>query len=234
MLGERFSSFVGLYPMPSRYALTVGEYAGWVAERERLDLDLTVARLSGWTREMYYTETGLPWVAPSPNIPTPGAALLFSGTCLFEGTNLSEGRGTTRSFELIGAPWLSGSRLANHLNKLGLQGLGFREAFFTPTFSKHSGKLCSGVQIHITDPREANPFAAVLYMLEYIQSEYPDDFELEKREIIDEGAPKYFIDLLAGTDALSSGRVDARSILEEHAPKIKLFKEETERFLLYH
>lgn len=150
-------SFIGMYDLPQRYALTCGELARLVNERFGLGAALEVVPLAGWRREMLWRDTGLAWVNPSPNIATPDAALLYNGTCLFEGTTLSEGRGTTRPFELIGAPWLDARAFAAALEDLALPGVRFRPASFTPMFHKHAGELCHGVQVHVTEPWEVRP-----------------------------------------------------------------------------
>lgn len=152
MLDPAFRSFVGRYPVPVRHGLTLGELATLIHDRF-LDgkVDLTVVRMEGWRREMRFDETGLPWVPPSPNIPTPETTLLYPGTCLFEGTNLSLGRGTTRPFELVGAPWIDPPALARALRALDLPGLAFRETYFKPAFDRFAGEVCGGVQIHLTE-----------------------------------------------------------------------------------
>lgn len=229
LLDERFASFVGLYAMPSRYGLTIGEYALWLKEYRRLDLELTVIPLAGWARWMYRPDTGIPWVAPSPNIPTATTALLFSGTCMFEGTNLSEGRGTTQPFEQIGAPWLDGAALEAGMNAMALPGLRFRRVYFTPMFSKHQGKLCGGVQLHVTDPRAANPFAASLYMLAAIGALHPEKLAFRPREQV----AQMKIELLLGTDAIGDGKLDVEALMAEHAPKVRGFQEQTMVYRLY-
>ena len=151
LLDERVSSFVGRFPIPTRYALTVGEYALWVKRRLKLDLDLNVIPMEGWDRSMYYADTGRLFVPPSPNLATLHALNVYPGTCIFEGTNISEGRGTTLPFELIGAPFLDGEKLADAMNAKQLPGFYFRSAYFTPVCSKFAGELCSGVQIYVTN-----------------------------------------------------------------------------------
>ena len=137
-------SFVGAFPIPIRYGLTPGELAGFIKDTQKLDVALAVVKLKNWRRSQWYDETGLVWVPPSPNIPTLEAALVYPGTCFMEGTNLSEGRGTTKPFELIGAPWIDGLKLAESLNRTNLPGVLFRATAFTPTFSKFSGEACQG------------------------------------------------------------------------------------------
>src|SRR5262249_46950024 len=147
----RAASFVGLYPLPARHGMTIGELAAYLNETHALGCDLTVVPMQGWRRAMRWEDTGLPWVAPSPNMPTPDTARVYPGGCLIEGPNLSEGRGTTRPFELVGAPFLDGRRLATALGRRALPGVAFRPAVFRPAFHKYRGQLCGGVQVHVTD-----------------------------------------------------------------------------------
>jgi uncharacterized protein YbbC (DUF1343 family) len=150
-LDPTYRSFVGRYQVSVRYGLTLGELATLINDRFLAGkADLTVAPMEGWRREMRFDETGLPWVPPSPNIPTTETALLYPGACLIEGTNLSLGRGTTRPFEVVGAPWVDPSTLAGALRGLALPGLAFRETYFKPAFDRFAGEVCGGVQVHIT------------------------------------------------------------------------------------
>src|SRR6266436_8006729 len=158
MPDPRFASFVGLHPLPTRHGMTIGEVAGYLNDTHGLGCDLTVVPMLGWRRAMLWEDTGLPWVAPSPNMPTPDTARVYPGGCLVEGTNLSEGRGTTRPFEWIGAPYLDGHRYAAALDAMSLPGVRFRPARFIPTFHKWAGEVCGGVQIHVTDRRRFRPF----------------------------------------------------------------------------
>jgi uncharacterized protein YbbC (DUF1343 family) len=153
-----FASFVGLYPLAIRHGMTIGELAGYLNEQHRLGCRLTVVPMRGWRRAMLWEDTGLPWVPPSPNMPTLDTALVYPGGCLIEGTNLSEGRGTTRPFEWIGAPYLDAHRYAAALERLRLPGVRFRPARLQPTFHKWAGRLCDGVQIHVTDANRFKPF----------------------------------------------------------------------------
>ena len=151
MLVNGFESFVGLYPIPMRHGMTIGELARLFNEHFGIGADLEVVAMEGWRREMYYESTGLPWVLPSPNMPTVDTAVVYPGTVLCEGTNVSEGRGTTRPFELVGAPWVVAERLADVMNRFDLPGVRFRPASFEPTFHKHAGASCGGCQIHVLD-----------------------------------------------------------------------------------
>jgi len=169
-LAEGVRSFVGEYPVPVRYGLTIGEFALYVNQTQNIGCRLTVAPCDGWERGMYFEETGLPWVLPSPNLPSVNACLNFVATCYFEGTNISEGRGTTMPFELVGAPFLNGAELEKRMNAHNLPGVHFRRCFFTPTFEKHVGRRCCGVQLHITDREAYSPFDAGMYLLHEIRT----------------------------------------------------------------
>jgi uncharacterized protein YbbC (DUF1343 family) len=162
-----FESFCGLHDVAVRHGLTVGELARLFVADRKLDLALEVVPCEGWRRGMPFRETGLPWVFPSPNMPTPETALVYPGMCLLEGTNLSEGRGTTRPFELFGAPWLDGTRLAEDLARERLPGVRFRPVSFVPTWDKHAGVRCHGVELFVADAARFRPFrtglAAVLH-----------------------------------------------------------------------
>ena len=162
---RRHLSFVGLYPLPVRHGMTIAELAAYLNETHDLRCDLTVVPMRGWRRRMRWAETGLPWVAPSPNMPTPDTATVYPGGCLIEGTNLSEGRGTTRPFELCGAPFLDGARLAAALERRRLPGVRFRPAVFLSAFHKWQGRRCDGVQVHVTEPDRFRPFATYLALI---------------------------------------------------------------------
>ncbi|OGK79196.1 MAG: hypothetical protein A2X52_00970 [Candidatus Rokubacteria bacterium GWC2_70_16] len=197
----RFASFVGLYPLPARHGMTIAELAAYLNETHALGCDLTVVPMQGWRRAMLWEATGLPWVMPSPNMPTPATACVYPGGCLIEGTNLSEGRGTTRPFELAGAPFLDGARLALALARRGLPGVGFRAAAFEPAFHKWRGRRCGGVQVHITDPERFRPFATYLALIVEARRQAPRRFrwrqppyEFERRRLP--------FDLLCGGDGI--------------------------------
>jgi len=191
---KEHDNFVGGYGLAHRYGLTIGEYARYVRGEFYPDLELTIVALKGYRREMLYPECGLPWISPSPNLPTLGAALVYPGTCLFEGTNLSEGRGTTRPFETIGAPWLDGERYREQLTALHLPGIVFTSLFFTPEFSKHSGSSCQGVMLHVTDNDSIKPLYTAVNMLWQLKHDYPQQFEW-KRDWEEDFS---FVDRLAG------------------------------------
>jgi uncharacterized protein YbbC (DUF1343 family) len=208
-----FESFVGLVSCPNRHGITAGEIARWRHSVEKLDLDLVVLGMRGWQRDMRFDHTGLPWVMPSPNMPTPDTALVYPGMCLLEGTELSEGRGTTRPFELAGAPYLDGHRLAADLSAMQLPGVGLRAAVFTPMFQKHHGKPCGGVQLHITNPEAFRPYRTGVAFLKACYDQSPASFRWRDKpyEFVDD-IPA--IDLLAGGDALRKG-IEAAASLDE-------------------
>jgi len=198
---DEHASFVGDYRLPVTHGLTVGELARYFCGEFGLDIDLTIVWLSDWSRSDWYDETGLAWVPPSPNMPSPATATLYPGTCLFEGTNLSEGRGTTMPFELVGAPWVDSVEWADALNGLGLSGVRFRPAAFTPSYQKHEGKDVEGVQVHLRDRDGADPIEIGLVML---VSAFQRSPEADWRAF-DGG---YFIDRLAGGSHIRK-RLDA-------------------------
>jgi len=193
-----FESFCGLHDLAVRHAMTVGELALLFRAERGLDLELELVPCEGWRRGMGFRETGLPWVFPSPNMPTPEAALVYPGMCLLEGTNLSEGRGTTRPFELFGAPWLDGARLADALAGERLPGVLFRPASFVPTWDKHAGVRCHGVELFVTDPARFRPFRTGLACVAQARAQDPARFawRTERYEFVD-GVPAF--DLLCGS-----------------------------------
>ena len=202
ILDPEFKSFVGPHPTPMRHGMTVGELAQLFRAEMDLDLSLTVVPMEGWERWMWFDQTGLQWVPPSPNMPTVETAMVYPGMCLIEGTNLSEGRGTTKPFEWIGAPWIDGYDLAEKLNQLNLGGVLFRQIHFKPEFSKYAKEMCHGVQIHITDRLTARPVEISLHLISIVIASYPDQFEFRSR----------FFNLLAGTDKIQEALLNNKSI----------------------
>jgi uncharacterized protein YbbC (DUF1343 family) len=210
-----FLSFVGLHPVPNRHGLTPGEILTLVARREGTADALRVLPMLGWERRMSFADTGLPWVLPSPNMPTPDTALVYPGGCLLEATNISEGRGTTRPFELVGAPGIDGERLARRLDGFGLPGARFRPVSFRPTFHKHADRSCGGVQIHVTEPEAFRPYRTGVALLLALRREAPEAFAWREApyEFVS-GIPA--IDLLCGSPAVREG-LEAGADLEEIA-----------------
>jgi uncharacterized protein YbbC (DUF1343 family) len=229
-LEPQFATFVGLYPIPVRYGLTVGELArmindeGWLAKGVKADL--TVVPLTGWKRGDWYDQTGLRFIKPSPNMPDLETATLYPGLCLLEGTNLSEGRGTPKPFRQFGAPWIDSNVLATRLNALKLPGLRFTPASFTPTSSKHQGQQCHGVEITLVDRKRLEPFWAGVLIVNEVSRMYPDKFEW---------IPSHF-DRLCGTATIREAIISGTSP-EQLRPTweaaCKSFREAGRKYFLY-
>jgi uncharacterized protein YbbC (DUF1343 family) len=177
MLDPNYKSFVGMHPLPVRHGRTIGELAEQFRDEAFAKCDLSVLPMKNWQRAMWFDQTGLPWVMPSPNMPTLDTATVYPGMCLLEGTNISEGRGTTRPFEIFGAPFIDAEKLCTELNSLRLPGVFFRENYFQPTFQKFAGQLCSGAQIHMTDRERFQPFRVGVEIIKYIRKTYPEHFQ---------------------------------------------------------
>ena len=201
LVREEFRSFVGQYPLPNRHGMTVGELARLFNDHFSIKCDLKIVPMEGWDRSMWYDQTGLPWVPPSPNMPTLSTATVYPGMCLMEGTLLSEGRGTTTPFEQVGAPYINAGALAQTLNEKNLPGLFFRPQYFKPQFQKWSGKICGGVQLHITDRDKIKPLVTSIAVLYSIKKLYPNDFawRTEPYEFVSD---RLAIDLLYGSPTL--------------------------------
>lgn len=229
VLDRKFSSFVGRYEVATRHNLTVGEFARFINETEGIGCDLTVIPVKGWTREMFFDETDLLFIPPSPNIPTVECCFAYLATCLFEGTNVSEGRGTAKPFEFIGAPWLDHEMIAEKMNALQLQGVKFRPCFFTPSASKHANTECKGIQLHITDRKGFNPFESGLRLLDMIRNTH---VEFEFIAPYSQNA-NYFIDLLLGSDELRRDGFDVDEFLKKQNEKLRDYTAKIEKFYLY-
>jgi uncharacterized protein YbbC (DUF1343 family) len=235
MLEPGFESFVGQFPIPMRHGMTIGELARLFNDHFGLGAKLEVVAMQGWSRTTWFDETGLPWVLPSPNLPTLDSATAYPGTVLFEGVSISEGRGTTRPFELVGAPGVDPERFAGELNRRGLPGVHFRPALFEPTFHKHAHAACGGCQIHVTDRRHFAPVRTGVALLEafrrepgagFAWREPPYEYEYERPPI----------DILAGSDALRTAidaGTDADEIAGSWKAPVDVFLRLRERFLLY-
>jgi uncharacterized protein YbbC (DUF1343 family) len=226
-----FASFVGLYPIPIRYGLTIGELARLFHREFAIDAELHVVDMQGWRRSMTWDQTGLPWVPPSPNMPTVDTARVYPGMCLFEGTTVSEGRGTTRPFEQIGAPFLDGFALADQLNALALPGALFRPVSFRPAFSKHVETQCRGVHVHVTQPQSFLPVRTGLHALQAVRRAGADAFAWRTNR---DGIHNF--DKLAGTDRLRQ-RLDAEAdvddLLAEWSRERQDFEERRRDYLQY-
>ena len=224
----KYSSFIGLYPIPLRHGMTAGELARLFNDKFLMKkANLTVVPMENWSREEWFNETSLPWVLPSPNLPTPESAAVYPGQVIIEGTNLSEGRGTTKPFELFGAPWIDGFVLANKLNALNLPGVKFRESWFTPTFSKFAGQQCGGCQLHVTDRRSYQSIATTLAILSTVKQLYGGKLEFHAQ---------YFDRVLGNSsvrEALERGE-PADKIVAAFKPGLDEFARLREPYLLYH
>lgn len=230
ILERGFESFVGIHTVPIRYGLTIGELATLLKVERVPACRLKVAWMQGYERGMWYDDTGLQWVPPSPNMPTLTTATLYPGLCLFEGTNMSEGRGTTKPFEYIGAPWCNGERWAETLNASPLPGVLFRPIVFTPAraaeSTKHAKQTCGGVAIHITDRERFLPVDTVIHMLSTLTTEYRDDFAFR---------PTHF-DRLAGNSWLRDALLNRESLNKIQArwtEELQIWRENTTQFFNY-
>lgn len=235
MLERGFESFVGQFPIPMRHGLTIGELARLFNEHEGIGADLTVVPMEGWSRDMYFDDTALPWVMPSPNMPTLETAVVYPGTVLFEGTNVSEGRGTTRPFEIIGAPGVDADRFVERLNAYGLPGVYFRPVCFEPTFQKHARDTCGGCQIHVLDRTVYRPVeTGVALLIECRRANQerfgwrPPPYEYEQHRMP--------IDMLAGSETLRQQierGVPAKEIAQGWRAAVEDFLKIRARVLLY-
>lgn len=217
---SRHSSFVGEYAIPTRYGLTVGEYARYVNAEKGIGCDLTVLPCEDWGPHLYYDETDLLWVNPSPNIPTVNCAINYIGSCIYEATNLSEGRGTTRPFDWLGAPFVDEATLAKDMNALCLPGVVFRAMTFTPMFNKHAGEVCRGVELHITDRDAYRPFETMLYMFRHLKK-YPA-FTVNRGGLA----------LRLGQDLLAED-YDPAAVLSKGREGLERFCENVEKYRIY-
>ena len=235
VLTPPLASFVGQFPIPLRHGMTIAELAQLFNQHFGLGADLEIIPMTGWTRSMYYEDTGLPWIMPSPNLPTTEGAVVYPGGVLFEGTNVSEGRGTTRPFELLGAPWVEADALVETLNSLTLPGVVFRPVEFEPTFQKHAGQVCGGCQLHVTDRTQFEPVQAAVTLMQAIRQQNSGAFEWRQ--------PPYEyetvmlpIDILAGTARLRE-QIDhdvvGRDIASTWTSEVVEFDTTRRRFLLY-
>jgi len=235
VLDPDFSSYVGLYPLAIRHGMTVGELALYFNTEFCIQCELHVVQMRGWTREMFFEETELPWVLPSPNMPSVDAAIVYPGMCLLEGTNVSEGRGTTRPFECSGAPWVQPFETAKRLEQMDLPGAIFRPISFTPTFHKWASQMIGGVQIHVVDRRAFQPFRTGLALLiayremggnQFQWKQPPYEYEYERLPF----------DILCGTDEVRK-QIEAEASLEqiEHSwqDPLQEFRKVRQKYLLY-
>ncbi len=235
VLEPEYASFVGQFPIPTRHGMTVGELARMFADHFGIKCELEVVKMEGWERSDWMDSTDAPWVLPSPNMPTVETATVFPGTVHLEGTQVSEGRGTTRPFELVGAPYIDALELAEELGKLSLPGVHFRPCGFRPTFQKHAEKICGGVQIHVLDRNAFRPVITGVAIVKVIHDLYTEDFRWKNPpyEYVFDKNP---FDVIAGTPALREqieGGASLESIQESWVEKLRIFEQARQQYLLY-
>jgi len=226
VLQPGYESFVGIYALPIRYGMTAGELARMLNQETDLGCDLKVVPLEGWERQQWYDQTGLEWISPSPNMSTVNTAAVYPGLCLIEGTNLSEGRGTIRPFEYIGAPWLKSRELVERLNRLQLPGVRFRQQAFTPTFSKYQDEPSQGIQIHVLDRNSLDPLRILLHLLAEVRKLHPEQLEFKSA----------FFDRLMGNSSVREALIQGKPVEEivaQWQPALQEFKQTREKYLLY-
>jgi uncharacterized protein YbbC (DUF1343 family) len=234
-LNPNFSSFVGRYPIPMRHGLTIAEIARLFNEHFSIGCDLSIIPMKGWKREMYFTDTGLPWVLPSPNLPTPNSAMVYPGQVIWEGTNLSEGRGTTLPFEIFGAPYIDSEEILLKIDPSLVTGAILRPLAFEPTSNKWTGNRCRGFQLHVIDRDTFHPFTASLHILQEVLKTHSDVFQW-KPPPYEYEFQKLPIDLILGSQEVRL-RLEkfesVNSILESFQMELKDFINLSKRFHLY-
>jgi len=230
VLEPGLTSFIGLYPIPVRHGMTAGELAKMFNEQGWLDggvkADLVVTPMKGWRRRMWYDQTGLPFIKPSPNMPDLETAAVYPGLCLLEGTNVSEGRGTKRPFRQFGAPWIDSKRLADRLNKLNLPGMHFEPVRFTPASSKYQGQECNGVRIIITERDQLEPYYNGVRIVNEIYRMYPRNFQWKARHF----------DRLCGTSMIRNAitsRSSLNGLRNKWQAELESFQEIRDKYLIY-
>lgn len=225
VLEAGYESFVGITHIPQRYGLTCGELAQFMNAEDGINCNLSVVKMSGWDRSMYYEDTGLTcWVLPSPNMPTVDTAEVYPGNCLFEGTNLSEGRGTTKPFEMIGASWIDGQALADKMNALGFSGVHYRATSFTPSASKFSGVSCGGIEVHVTDRTQFDSVLSGVALLYAVKEMYPNDLAFLETNTIDK---------ITGTSDIKNGVYSLDDLKKRFEESSRGFKESSAKYHLY-
>jgi len=235
VLEPEYASFVGQFPLATRHGMTVCELAQMFRGEWGLDCELDLVLLEGWARELWFGETDAPWVLPSPNMPTPETAAVFPGAVHLEGTQMSEGRGTTRPFELVGAPYIEAAGFARALAAYGLPGVYFRSCNFQPTFQKHAGRSCGGVQIHITDRAQFEPVMVGVAIVREAYTHYREHFSWKEPpyEYVYDKNP---FDVIAGTANLRSAIEQGATLSEIDAAwrePLRQFESARARYLLY-
>lgn len=221
LLEKKYFSGIGEFPIPTRYGLTVGELAKFINREYGINCRLNVVPCAGWDRRLFADDTDLLWVNPSPNITSVNCAINYVGTCIFEATNISEGRGTTRPFDLVGAPFVDSARLTQRMTALKLDGVVFRRAFFTPQFGKYAGETCEGVELHIRDRASYSPFETMLYL--YRELSYYREFEAKEQSVC----------LRFGNDSLCGEYVDPEAIMKACAAPLRAYMKKASAYLIY-
>jgi len=235
LLKDELRSFVGIHPIPMRHGLTIGELSLLFNDHYQIGCELEVITMEGWHRHMLFNETGLHWTLPSPNMPSPVTALVYPGQVILEGTNLSEGRGTTIPFQLCGAPFIDPYQLGRKVQQRKLPGILLREVFFQPTFNKWQNEVCGGLQIHLTDSKIFKPYVTTLAIVQDIISLYPDHFSWRKPPYEYE-REKMPVDLIIGDKNLREGIEQQKNINElenSWQKELEDFKEIAQRYFLY-
>ena len=230
VLDLEYRSFIGVWELPVRYGMTAGELALLFNHEAGLGADIEVVRMEGWRREMWFDETGLPWVPPSPNMPTFNTAIVYPGTCLLEGTNVSEGRGTTKPFEMVGAPWIDEYQLIGELESLPIRGVKYRPSRFMPLYGKYAGKLCRGVQVYVSDRELFEPVKFGLLLIWAIKVLYPDHLQFVRR------GGRYYFDLLVGCDTirrLVEEGCDPEELVSLSFRELEAFDDVRSRYVIY-
>lgn len=235
VLESGYESFVGRYPIPIRHGMTVGELALLFNQEFRLNCSLEVVAMENWKREQFFEDTGLPWVLPSPNMPTVDTAIVYPGMCLLEGTNVSEGRGTTRPFEIFGAPWIDPDTFCRSMDSFQLKGVHFRPLYFRPTFDKYKEELCGGAQMHITDRNQFHPVRAALCILSVLTKQNTDSFQWKEPpyEFVYDRLP---IDILFGNSWIREDLVKGTApeeIEKKWSVSLDAFNRNRAKYLLY-
>lgn len=236
ILAMEYASFVGMYPLPIVHGMTVGELAAFINDRFGFRCDYEVVRCEGWQRRQWFDETGLPWIAPSPNMPALTTATVYPGGCLFEATTISEGRGTTMPFEIVGAPWIDPPRWLAALEVLELPGVAFRPLWFKPLTNKYAGQVCGGLQIHVSDRHRYQSYLTGLCMISTARELFPEfQFREPPYEFETEKMP---FDILAGTDRIrevieGQGTSGLMRMSEEWRLECERFGHDIEEYLLY-
>lgn len=228
MLEPEFISHITRFPLPTRHALTVAEYAQYINDTQNIGCELYICPCVGLTREDDYYSLNVPWVLPTPNVPTMETVLCYTGTCHIEGTNLSTGRGTTKPYELIGAPWLRATEVCKAMNGMKLPGVYFREADFVPTFRDYAGEYCRGFQIHITNRESFQSFRTAIVLIQHIRETH-EEFQFRLRKDMH----TYQMDLLLGKDTMRREDFDPESFIAEEQAKIAAFLPRLKPYYIY-